>query len=62
MTTCWNGSCRRWLRESQYHPIGAELDRFLAAAAELGFTPRLTAAMASQVTMRVLIQTGKGAR
>jgi len=47
------------LRESQYHPIGAELDRFLAAAAELGFTPRLTAAMASQVTMRVLIQTGR---
>ena len=32
------------LRESKYHPIGAELDRFLAAAAELGFTPRLTAA------------------
>jgi hypothetical protein len=47
------------LRESQHHPIAADLDRFLAAAAELGFTPRLTAAMASQVTMRVLIQTGR---
>ncbi|HYJ56015.1 MAG TPA: tyrosine-type recombinase/integrase [Mycobacterium sp.] len=47
------------LREARHHPIGAELDRFLAAAAELGFTPRLTAAMASQVTMRVLIQTGR---
>ncbi|HOZ60243.1 MAG TPA: site-specific integrase [Nakamurella multipartita] len=47
------------LREARHHPIGADLDRFLTAAAELGFTPRLTAAMASQVTMRVLIQTGR---
>src|ERR1700712_14046 len=46
------------LREAAHHRIGNDLDRFLAAAGELGFPPRQSAALASQVVMRLLVQTG----
>ena len=47
------------LREAVFHPLGAELDRFFAAAAELGYAPRPAAGMGSLVTARLLIQTGR---
>jgi len=47
------------LREAKFSPLGADLNRFLAAAAELGFKSQQNAAMASQVTVRLLIQTGR---
>ena len=47
------------LREAAHHQIGGELKRFLAAAGELGFAERIAEAMASQVAMRLLIQTGR---
>ena len=47
------------LRESKYHPIGAQLDRFLAGAAKLGYADGPSKGMASQVAGRVLIQTGR---
>jgi len=40
-------------------PMAADLTRFLAAAAELGFTERTRSASASQVIGRLLIQTGR---
>ncbi len=46
------------LREAATSPLGGELERFLGAAAELGFSERGRAGMASQVGMRLLIQTG----
>jgi integrase len=46
-------------RELQDTPIQADLDRFLAAAAELGFSQRVSVAVASQVPARLLIQTGR---
>lgn len=46
-------------RELQDTPIEADLDRFLAAAAELGFSQRVSVAVASQVPARLLIQTGR---
>src|SRR5450755_513684 len=46
-------------RELQGTPISADLDRFLAAAAELGFSQRVSVAVASQVPARLLIQTGR---
>jgi integrase len=46
-------------RELQDTPIRADLDRFLAAAAELGFSQRVSVAVASQVPARLLIQTGR---
>ncbi len=50
---------RALLRESKYHPIGAQLDQFLAGAAELGYAYGPSKGMASQVAVRVLIQTGR---
>jgi len=47
------------LRESKYHPIGAQLDRFLTGAAELGYSAGPSKGMASQVAVRLLIQTGR---
>ena len=46
-------------REAARSPLGADLDRFLAGAAELGFTHRTRLAIGSQVVARLLIQTGK---
>ncbi len=40
-------------------PLGGELARFLAAA-KLRYVPRVAAGMASQITMRMLIRTGRG--
>jgi integrase len=48
------------LREARTSPLAADLDRFLAAALALGFTDKTAAGMASQVLMRMLIQTGHG--
>ena len=47
------------LREASSSPLGGDLDRFLAAATTLGFTSKTAAGMASQVLMRMLIQTGR---
>jgi site-specific recombinase XerD len=46
-------------RELDGSPAGADLARFRAAAADLGFSERVTAANASQVPARLLIQTGR---
>src|SRR3954471_10634066 len=46
-------------REIKDSPIGVDLARFLTAAAELGFTPRVRFATGSQVPARLLIQTGR---
>jgi integrase len=40
--------------------LQADLDRFVAAARELGFSERVGSAIASQVIARLLIQTGRG--
>ncbi|MBN1172031.1 MAG: tyrosine-type recombinase/integrase, partial [Micromonosporaceae bacterium] len=47
------------LREAPTSPLGPELARFLAAASELGYTKQVAAGMACQVTLRLLIQTGR---
>jgi hypothetical protein len=47
------------LREAPTSGHGPDLARFLAAAAELGYRRQVAAGMASQVLMRLLIQTGK---
>ncbi|MGW3473706.1 hypothetical protein ACWDKQ_35910 [Saccharopolyspora sp. NPDC000995] len=47
-------------REIKQSPLGPDLDRFMAAAAELGFTERVRFATGSQVPVRLLIQTGRG--
>ncbi|PIE25766.1 MAG: integrase [Micrococcales bacterium] len=46
-------------REIRRSPYAASLDRFMAAAAELGFTERVRFATGSQVPIRLLIQTGR---
>lgn len=46
-------------REVEGTDLAADVERFAAAAAELGFGPRTRAGMASQVAARLLIQTGK---
>ena len=46
-------------RELKDSPLGPDLDRFMAAAAELGFTERVRFATGSQVPARLLIQTGR---
>jgi integrase len=45
-------------REAPYGPMAADLEGFLGAAAELGFTERTRSAVGSQVVGRLLIQTG----
>jgi integrase len=47
-------------RELPHGPMAGDLTRFLAAAAELGFTERTRTAVGSQVVGRLLIQTGRG--
>lgn len=46
-------------REMPHSPLAPELERFLAGAAELGFTYRTRLAVGSQVVARLLIQTGR---
>jgi integrase len=47
------------LREARVSPLAADLVRFLSAATELGYTPKVAAGLASQVVVRMLIQTGR---
>jgi hypothetical protein len=47
------------LREAQASPLATDLARFLSAAAELGYTPKVAAGLASQVAVRMLIQAGR---
>lgn len=47
------------LREAPTSPLGSQLARFLAAAEELGYSRQVAAGMASQIAMRLLIQTGR---
>lgn len=47
------------LREAAAGPHRDELARFLTAAGELGYQPKVAAGLASQAAMRLLIQTGK---
>lgn len=46
-------------REIKDSPLRPDLDRFMTAAAELGFTERVRFATGSQVPVRLLIQTGR---
>ncbi|MBO0856073.1 MAG: tyrosine-type recombinase/integrase [Nocardia sp.] len=46
-------------REIKDSPLGPDLDRFMSAAADLGFTERVRFATGSQVPVRLLIQTGR---
>jgi integrase len=46
------------LREAPDGPLGEDRARFLAAAAELGWQPRVAAGLCSQIAMRLLIQAG----
>lgn len=46
-------------REIKDSPLADDLDRFMTAAAELGFTERVRFATGSQVPARLLIQTGR---
>src|SRR5450759_1097652 len=50
-------SCWRDLTGSALQP---DLDRFVAAAGELGFSERMASGVASQVIARLLIETGRG--
>jgi hypothetical protein len=47
------------LREAADGPLGGDRARFLAAAAELGYPPRVAAGLCSQIAMRLLIQAGR---
>lgn len=47
------------LREAKLGPHANDLDRFLSGATELGYTPKVAAGLASQVAVRMLIQTGR---
>jgi integrase len=46
-------------REVPASPLGGDADRFLIAATELGYSTAVAKAMASQVLVRLLIQTGR---
>lgn len=46
-------------REAAASPLTLDLDRFLSAATELGYTRKVAAGLASQVAVRLLIQTGR---
>jgi integrase len=46
-------------REIKGSPLGPDLDRFITAAADLGFTERVRFGTGSQVPARLLIQTGR---
>src|SRR5215470_19762831 len=47
------------LREAAASPLGADLARFLSGAEALGYSVRARAGMASQIAIRMLIQTGR---
>jgi integrase len=47
------------LREAKVSPLADDLARFLSAATDLGYTPKVAAGLASQVAVRMLIQTGR---
>jgi len=47
------------LREAPGSMLGEQRERFLAAAAGLGYRPRAVAGMCSQAAMRLLIQSGR---
>src|SRR6266705_507348 len=47
------------LREAAASPLGPDLKRFLAGAEALGYSVRARTGMASEVAVRVLIQTGR---
>src|SRR5215475_4421397 len=47
------------LREAAASPLGPDLKRFLAGAEMLGYSVRARIGMASEVAVRVLIQTGR---
>src|SRR3954466_6066553 len=46
-------------REIKSSPLAGDLDRFLTAATDLGFTDRVRFATGSQVPVRLLIQAGR---
>ena len=46
-------------RELPHSPMAAEVSGFTTAATELGFTPHVAEGIASQVIVRLLIQTGR---
>src|SRR6266446_4004024 len=48
------------LREAPASPLGADLARFLSGAEALGYSERARTGMASQIAVRMLIQTGQG--
>jgi len=48
------------LREAQASPLSPDLARFTAAAEALGYAQRTRTGMASQIAVRMLIQTGRG--
>ena len=48
------------LREAATSPLGPDLHRFLAGAQALGYSERARTGMASQIAVRMLIQTGRG--
>jgi len=47
------------LREAHTSPLAADVTRFLSAATELGYSTQIAAGLASQVAVRMLIQTGR---
>ena len=47
------------LREAAASPLGPDLARFLAGAEALGYSPRPRTGMASQIAIRMLIQSGQ---
>src|SRR5215470_1495565 len=47
------------LREAAASPLGADIARFLSGAGALGYSPRPRTGMASQIAIRMLIQTGR---
>jgi site-specific recombinase XerD len=48
------------LREAAASPLGTDLGRFAAGAGALGYSQRTRTGMASQIAIRMLIQTGRG--
>jgi site-specific recombinase XerD len=48
------------LREAAASPLGTDLARFLSGAEALGYSVRARTGMASQIAVRMLIQTGRG--
>ena len=48
------------LREAAASPLGPDLKRFLSGAGALGYSVRPRIAMASEIAIRMLIQTGAG--